>query len=197
MSGDTRTGRSDLGDTESRIRRILNLEGLVPTDWSGQVLPVMVVGDGMLPGYGSGRTRRWALNFITGPAGADRWITVDADMIVDRVTVVPFGGPATAQVFYQGPNDASPGALAGRAAPFIDRSATSQELAPVRDGSLGVAGGSAIFSTNTGTLIVNVLHEILRTPFFLVGPNVPGQDGSRLRFVTSANAQWNIEGRTF
>jgi len=198
VSGDTRTGRSDLGDVESRIRRILALEGLVPVDWNGNIVPVMIVGDGTLPGFGTARLRRWQLaNFVTAAAGVDRWITVDQDVIIDRIACIP-GTACTVTLSYQGPNDASPGAINGRAAPMLDRAQTSQELAPVRDASLSVAGGSTIFNMpGAGTMPVGSCVEIIRQPFLLCGPNVPGADGARLRFVSSANCSWIVEGRTF
>ena len=198
MSGDTRTGRSDLGDVETRVRRILNLEGLVPLDWDGKILPVMVVGDGTLPGYGN-RLRRWNMaSFGTGAAGVDRWVTCDQDVIIDRIICMPVAATLV-QIFYQGPNDTTPGAIAGRNAPMIDRAQTSAELAPIRDAQLGVAGGSKIFASDAlgGTLAASQLYEIIKTPFLLCGPNVPGSDGARLRFVSGGNCNWIIEGRTF
>lgn len=198
MSGDVRTGRSDLGDVESRIRRILNLEGLVPTDWNGLIQPVMLVGDGTLPGYGGARLRRFTQVFQTAAAGVDRWITVDADVIVDRIIFTPnAAGVSSYSVTYQGPNDASPGAITGRTAAMIDRAQTSQELAPMRDGTLGVAGGSTVFSSGASTMLVGTIHEVALYSFLLCGPNVPGQDGARLRFVSSALAQWQLQCRTF
>jgi hypothetical protein len=198
VSGDARTGRSDLGDVESRIRRILNLEGLVPTDWDGKILPVMIVGDGTLPGYGGSRLRRWQLsNFLTGAAGVDRWVTCDSDVIIDRIACIP-GANTVVSVFYQGPNDATPGAIAGRNAPMIDRAQTAAELAPIRDAQLGLAGGSTLFNMpGAGTINVGAIYEIIRTPFLLAGPNVPGADGARLRFTSGGNCSWTIEGRTF
>ena len=198
MSGDVRTGRSDLGDVESRIRRILNLEGLVPTDWNGMIQPVMLVGDGTLPGYGGARLRRFTQSFQTAAAGVDRWITVDSDVIVDRITFTPnAAGASSIAITYQGPNDASPGAIAGRTAAMIDRAQTSQELAPMRDATLGVAGGSSVFTTGSSTLAIGLVHEISLYSFLLCGPNVPGADGARLRFVSSALGQWQLQCRTF
>lgn len=198
MSGDVRTGRSDLGDVESRIRRILNLEGLVPTDWNGMIQPVMLVGDGTLPGYGGARLRRFTQTFQTAAAGVDRWITVDSDVIVDRIIFTPnAAGVSSYIVTYQGPNDASPGAINGRTAAMIDRAQTSQELAPMRDATLGVAGGSTVFSSGASTMLVGTIHEVSLYSFLLCGPNVPGADGARLRFVSSALGQWQMQCRTF
>jgi hypothetical protein len=80
---------------------------------------------------------------------------------------------------------------------MIDRAQTSQELAPMRDATLGVAGGSTVFSSGASTMLVGTIHEVSLYSFLLCGPNVPGADGARLRFVSSALGQWQMQCRTF
>jgi hypothetical protein len=162
------------------------------------IQPVMLVGDGTLPGYGGARLRRFTQTFQTAAAGVDRWVTVDSDVIVDRIIFTPnAAGVSSYIVTYQGPNDASPGAITGRTAAMIDRAQTSQELAPMRDATLGVAGGSTVFSSGASTMLVGTIHEVSLYSFLLCGPNVPGADGARLRFVSSALGQWQMQCRTF
>lgn len=182
-----RTGRSDLGDTEQQLRRLLNLEGVVPMDWAGLIQPVAVVGDCTLPGFGGQRLRRFQFTCFTFVPLGEVWFKAQADLIIDRVVLVATAGSYL--VNYLGPNDADPGAIVTRNVPMLDRALTSQELAPATTGNLGLGGGSVIYSSGAIAL-PNGFFEVVRQPFLLAA-------GAKLRFSSGANCQWQIEGRVF
>jgi len=184
---DGRTGRSDLGDTEQQLRRLLNLEGVVPMDWAGMIQPVAVVGDCTLPGFGGQRLRRFCFTCFTFVPLGEIWFKAQADLIIDRVVLVT--GASNYLINYLGPNDADPGAIVTRNVPMIDRALTSQELAPVTTGNLGLAGGSVIYSSGA-IILPNGLFEVAKQPFLLA-------QGAKLRFSTGANSEWQVEGRVF
>lgn len=58
MARDT-YGQSFFGEITNRLSRLLNLEGQIPVKLQEGVMPVVVVGDGTLPGMSSFKGRRW------------------------------------------------------------------------------------------------------------------------------------------
>lgn len=90
-------GTSDYGDAEGRIRRLLSLEGLVPIEVSTDLLPVMIVGDGLGTGYNASRNRAWRQCWdALSPTGTSLWLKTSAPkLIIDEVEAYSVGGAAT------------------------------------------------------------------------------------------------------
>ena len=110
-----------LGEAATRLSRLLEVRGLVSPKFHTRedILPVVVLGDATLPGYGDNRLRRFACAHQTG-AGAgigSTFFRATADLIITRIscfkatagasTISLIGAattppvvPATADVFF-------------------------------------------------------------------------------------------------
>jgi len=138
--------RGDLGEIESRMRGLLTLDGLVPLGWDGNIVPVVLVGDGTLPGMGSSRLRFWTTPPNNGGVGTGFWFKATADLIIDEVEIVTAGGTLVGR--YLGPAEADPVAITIAEAHYLDRASTN-DLAPIlRSALVAGAGGVLIFGVS-------------------------------------------------
>lgn len=148
----------DLGEVESRMRRLLGLDGLVPLGWDGNIVPVLLVGDGTLPGMSQTRLRYWTSSAQAGGVGTGYWFKATEDLIIDAIEFATAGGTFTTR--YLGPLEADPVAIAIADAHLVDRAQTSNELAPLlRSAVVAGAGGALIFQS-----VVNLPAGLWRFP---------------------------------
>lgn len=181
------TPRSDLADSEPRMRRLLNLEGVLDLDWSENIQPVVLLDDGTLPGMGR-RLRGFTIPLPgTGGAGSGYWVKFNADFILDRVSLL-FGLAGTYELRYLGPNDADPVAINTNCAQLIDRAATSAEVPPIQRSAAVAAGGATAWSTGGLTLPPNQMFRIDLTWFMV--------SGSKLWCGGTQNTVAVFQGRT-
>lgn len=185
--------QSYLGDAESRLSRALRLLGATdPRYQRGEhILPVVLIGDGTLPGYGVGAGRRFLAGLVTnGTIAAISAVGVLAqqDLIITSLTASwTVGGILT--LTYQGPNDAAAFAMATTGGCYVDRAASSAEVAPILFGNDSAAAitGAVIWRSDATTS--GPLNEIIPAGFCMVA-------GSRLILRTSAvNCRLNLNIR--
>lgn len=182
--------RSDLGEIESRMRRLLSLDGLVPLGWQGEIIPVCVVGDGMLPGMGSTRLRYFLSNSQTGGAGTGYWYKAEgADLIIDQIFLTMSAGTSYV-VRYLGPLEADPVAITLADSPLVDRAQTSGERASLlRSAVVAGAGGVTLWSSNGINMPVGQ-HRILDRSFCLAA-------GAKIHVQGAAAMVIQVSGRLF
>jgi hypothetical protein len=135
---------SFLGDASARLSRFLGVSGqLSPSvNPEPEIIPVVLVGDATLPGYGSQSGRRFLACVQSGPSAVGVLVGIKAtiDLIVDEVEVeVKAGGDI--RLGYGGPNDADLTTLTTQAdGVLIDRAASKNEIPPMTGGGTTLAG---------------------------------------------------------
>lgn len=151
-------GRSDLGNAEDRLRRVLGLEGRVPieyTERASQILPVVVVADGLMPGANVQHGRSWS--FVLGGLATGQNVAMaqsasdGAPIVVDSFEASILGGTANQDLIalYQYPLGAgTPVVPTGTIAQFTERYVG--DLAPVLTSS--GAGAAAVSPIGTWIL---------------------------------------------
>lgn len=141
-------GRSDYGEIETRLRRLLTLEGLIPLDLGRELTPVMVVGDTVgVPGFSS-RLRTFMSAGQAGGIGTGFWYKAEgADLIIDSIMLV-VAVAGTFQCRYLGPSEADPVAFPNADSPMVDRAVSSGERSPlVRSAVVAGAGGVLLWNS--------------------------------------------------
>lgn len=139
-------GRGYLGELGRRLQRLLGFDGEPGADFDSKAIPVMLVGDGTLPGYGDQQGRRFVVSFGVIAAGNMAWMRATSDVIIEKVSVGRYtGGAAATDVEYRvAPiGTADPFALDGTFCFFLDRSVSLGDKPPV----LAQAGAAAVAGT--------------------------------------------------
>lgn len=139
-------GRGYLGELGRRLQRLLGFDGEPNADFDAKAIPVMLVGDGTLPGYGDQQGRRFVVSFGVVAAGNMAWLRATSDVIIERIGVCRYSGGAAATdvEFRMGPiGIADPFALDGTLCFFIDRTVSTGDKPPV----LAQAGAAAVGGT--------------------------------------------------
>lgn len=132
-----------LGDTETRLRGLLEQEGRIPLDLQHNIVPVAIVGDGTWPGFGGAiRGRRFSFPLNIG-TGFMQVVAATLPVVISYVGLMNNAAVGTPRIRFYGPNDADP---AGGVYPFIpplqELSRVSTEVAPLlRSNSIAPAGG--------------------------------------------------------
>jgi len=187
---------SFLGEATNRLYRALGLDGVIGVKVDDTIQPVVVVGDGMVPGMGLSRGRRFK-GFLDAPGlNTVAFISAAEDVIIERV-VLTIGGNAAANILSQYMSNVTSGS---RLTPFCDRFATPQDSAPV----LTTNGGAAVATFALGALIAGrwtipagaagvTNIEVINTPFLLAaGTTILWDTISALGSIRGS-----FEGRTF
>lgn len=186
-------GRSDFGESETRLRRINSLEGLVPLDLGRVVTPVQLVADGTLPGMGQTRLRFFSFQGSQGGLGTGFWFKCNRDdgVLIDQIEVV-LGVAGVVSCRYLGASDADPVAIANGGGVTVDRAPTGAEASPLLRNA--VADASAITALNllytSQTNLPIGRHLILARPFFL-------DFGAKFSVGGSQATGIGVVGRTF
>jgi hypothetical protein len=162
--------RSDLGETEVRLRRLLNLEGQLLLRWSRITQPVTIVGDGTLPGFGNQTLRTFVCQGPTTVAVAAQegyWFKAQQDLILDKILMYAVGAASfNPLVSYLGSSEADPFAIA-TAIPtvLLDRGVTSSETGGLLRGAAVVTSGAVLWQPgNSGG---GNQYDVPICPFFL------------------------------
>lgn len=139
-------GQGYLGDIGSRLQRLLKFDGEPRASFDAKAIPVMLVGDGTLPGYGDQQGRRFCvLQGLVG--GSYFYLRATADVIIDRVDLqwtAPAAG-VTVRVDICGPGTVDPGT--SPIGVYLDRNLSPNDRPPL----VGVVNGTV----TTGAVIAN------------------------------------------
>ncbi len=190
-------GRSDFGEAEQRLRRLLDLEGLVPLDLGRVITPVMVVADATVPGFGASRLRGFAVSGLPNNVAAQGWwfrCERREGVLIDSISVIT-AASATLHVRYLGPQDADPVVLATSTGIMVDRSASGAEASPLVRNAVSDASANAAGNVlwTTGTIVPGFQGfgaQLPIPPFFLAF-------GAKFSVGCGAVAQVSVYGRTF
>lgn len=167
--------RTFLGEAALRLQRMLGVTGATSPEFDpeAKILPIAIMGDGTLPGYGGSSLRRF-LSTIQGNAAVGFPTTVgfsaSLDCIITSITFsfTAASGPWGLQFF--GPLDALPYAIATANGVWVDRAQSGQERSPVLMGfdNTGVAvAGVRVFNYDTQAAQVGQLIAVPGSPFLL------------------------------
>jgi len=189
-------GRSDFGEAETRLRRLLSLEGLIPMDLSRSIQPVMLVGDGTLPGMSQARLRRFTVSSITTGVSTGFWLKAnnEAGVVIDAIELTVSAAAAALRIRYLGATDTDPLAIATPVGVMVDRAPSGSEVSPLLRNA--AADASAF---NNGGLLVDMLNMPIGRHFWSQGVLCPFYLATGAKFsLAMGNAQtWTVYGRTF
>lgn len=138
-------GRGYLGELGRRLQRLLGFDGEPGASFDAKAVPVLLVGDGTLPGYGDQQGRRFVVSAgVVAPPNMF-WMRATSDVIIERIGVCRYSGGAAATdvEFRVGPIGlADPYALDGAFCFFLDRNVSTGDKPPVvaQTGAAAVAG---------------------------------------------------------
>lgn len=93
---DRKFGAGFLGELGTRLQRLLNFDGEPGATFSAQAIPVLIVGDGTMPGYANQSGRRWGI--LSGAllvGGSTFMMRATQDLIVECIW---FAKDATANI---------------------------------------------------------------------------------------------------
>lgn len=131
-------GKGFLGDIGTRLQRLLKFDGSADASFDSKAIPVMLVADGTLPGYGERQGRRWT-TFNGVAAAGFYYVRAMDDVIITRIVAVltnpAAGGTLTWSLVPIGTAD--PGSVP--AGIFLDRSLSSNDRPPIQTVSNAVA----------------------------------------------------------
>lgn len=179
-------GKGFLGDIGTRLQRLLKFDGSSDASFDSKAIPVMLVADGTLPGYGERQGRRWtAFNGVA--AAGYFYVRATEDVIIQRVTAVltnpAAGGTLTWSLVPIGTAD--PGS--GPTGIFLDRSLSSDDRPPI----LGVSNATPTTGRQLGTRAVPAA-ALTATEYLLCGEPFCLAQGQALVW-TCAGVNVNIE----
>lgn len=150
LIGSRGTGRGYLGELGKRLQRVLGFEGEPNAQADSRAIPVMLVADATLPGYGDAQGRRFVVRDLTDAVNTSVWIRAEQDVILDWVFMArqPAGAGGGKRLFVGPPGIADPVALVRTKVLFLDRTVNAQDRPPVLSGlGAGVVGGIEIMNT--------------------------------------------------
>lgn len=162
--------RTFLGEASLRLSRLLGLPGGVSPQFPDRssIVPVVLLGDATLPGYGGLSLRRFAGSHQTA-AGVGIMSTLyvaTADVILLGLQAV-LAAVADVTLSYGGPAQALPGAAATADTYFVDR-AQAAEPAPLLVGNLDGVAVSGQLLYRTRPTAINVPASLLLGPILLM-----------------------------
>lgn len=186
-------GKGFLGEATIRLARLLGIDGQIPLKLGETITPVVLVGDGTLPGYGAQELRRWKLYVDVPPAATSTNFAIkpQEDLLIESISWTAANASTQARVNFIGASGADPFAIATRKAMMMDRN-PGTELAPLLH---GVAGAVAITGTEVWRSIASSSAgqetDMKIAPFLL-------PKGARLFFWVNGAVGFGIDinGRT-
>lgn len=197
MAKGERIDRSFLGDAALRLARIFDISGLVSPSFetAEKIMPMVLLGDGTLPGMGGGRGRRFAGAVIQagGAGAAGIGIRAQADILIEEIQVSTQTAAQEFLVHFLGVNDADPFLIATpTTSVMLDRSLNVTESGPVLTGAVTPFLIGVARTIWRNTLSANSPVSVACVPFFL-------QRGAGLTFQggVAATVDVNFYGRTF
>jgi len=167
---DRSAGRGYLGELGRRLQRLLGFDGEPGASFSAEAIPVMLVGDATLPGYGEQQGRRFAIVGGVVAAVDMLWIRAESDCIIEAAAVTrsTLGAAATDIIFRQGAiGIADPFALTKGFCFWLDRNLGAGDKPPLVAATGAVAAGASttIFQRD---MLASDSEVLLRTvPFCL------------------------------
>ena len=179
-----------LGEAAARLARLLEVRGLVSPKFHTRedIIPVVVLGDATLPGYGDNRLRRFATAHQTG-AGAgvmSTFFRAAADLIITRISCFKATvGASTISLI--GSAVASGLTVATGDVFFTDRTAgTEPAPAFTGDGDGTALTGALIYRFGNETAVNVTLHAGLE-PFLLPSGGIIQVRGAAAAVVQNVN----------
>lgn len=191
------TARSDLGDVDTRLRRGLNLEGLLPLDYhGGELIAAVVVGDFTIPGMPGQALRAFvASSSTTGGVGTKgRWFKAQRDLIIDRIVATATAN-SEAQLFYLGAAEADPVTIASAPTQgsFLDRAISTETPPLFMSAATDTTGGSQIGMPPSSTVFgVTMLQQGVFAPV----PFCLEANAKIMLYSATGIVFWSIRGRT-
>lgn len=185
--------RAYFSDLSTRLQRYLGLDTEVPVEFTPNAVPVVLVGDLTLPGFGVQLGRRFSVGKVIAGGGATHQIGFKAqsDLLIESIQVNATDATGSELIVrYTGPDVAAdPMVIATADAFFLDR-ALSTDLAPLLTGASTplAATGNIMWRS---TMQVNGLPFFVGIcPFLLVA-------GARFHLTSSgiADMRVNVFGR--
>lgn len=176
-------GKGFLGDIGTRLQRILKFDGSADASFDSKAIPVMIVGDATLPGYGDQQGRVFNV-FSSVALNQYFYIRATQDVIITRIFCTltsAAAGSLTMQLV--APGTADPGSSVG--GQFMDRSLSASDRPPLRVVTNATPTAGATFANwfATAASLVGQDHN-LDLPFCL-------SNGQALVF-TSTNPSFNV-----
>lgn len=190
---------SFLGEAANRLYRALGLDGPMGIKTDDTIQPVVVIQDGTQPGMGVQRGRRFGGFLAAAGAAANvAYFTALEDVIIERV-FLHIEGNAAADILNANVNIGGNVAAGTRLWPFLDRAASTSDLAPVvttNGGTTlatftGIVGTLAAFGIPAGLTLVTPLPLLDRDFFLAAGQSIVISKGlvGQIRGI--------VQGRTF
>lgn len=126
-------GRSFFGNVTQRLQNVLNLEGTLPIDLGKEIVPVVVVADGTLPGYAGAKLRRFgAAQQGAAPAVSNQYyFKATEPIIVTSVQVSASAAGTSFGLYYNGPDIADVTPVVGNTSRMLDGNLGDSEVAPM------------------------------------------------------------------
>lgn len=177
-------GKGFLGDIGTRLQRLLKFDGSADASFDSKAIPVMLVGDATLPGYGDQQGRNFGV-LSTVVLNSWFYIRANADVIIGRVdiqTTAPAAGAACSFSLVP-PGTADPGSVPGGI--FLDRNASANDRPP-----LGVVTNA---TPTAGTVLQNLFTSAAAIPGTTWVFDRPFCLGAGQAIVfTATGGSWNV-----
>jgi len=151
--------RSFLGEAATKLSRLLSLSGLTSPkfDLNERVLPMVILGNADLPGYGDRAGVRWATGGVCAPGGVGAYAGIEAarECIVEGAWVSTNTAGVQFTTRWNTTSEASPsGATFPTFVPGLDRAPNVNVAAAV---TALFQGGAAPAAVTSRTLFQNIL----------------------------------------
>ena len=188
-------GRSFLGDISSRLQRLLKFDGDAGATFDSKALPVMLVGDATLPGYGDQQGRRFILQSGVVAAGGFFYFRAVRDVIITQIRFTQDLAANSTQEWRQIALGTAPGVAPAIGGLFMDRSGSLNDRPPMEFYNGAVATAGTIIQLTT-CLVASPLTGVYVTccdqPFCLAA-------GGAMGFFNNgagSNPRYEVWGRT-
>lgn len=187
-------GQGYLGELGARLQRLLGFDGEAGAAFTSTAVPVMLVGDGTLPGYGNMQGRRFAVPSaqIVAATTSQFFMRAGQDLIIERVIVHRQNVAATLGYFtmaYVIASEPDPAAMVARGL-FLDRPISTSDR-PMVTGNVYAAAAPTQTVLWQPALPANyAAHQgDWQAPFLLA-------TGYALNFFASVDCFVTVYGRT-
>ncbi len=170
-----------LGDMGKRLQRLLGFDGEVGASFSPSAVPVILVGDATLPGYGDQQGRRFQVMQGVSGTGSYLYVRATEDVIIEKVRcVVNNAGAGTLTWSLVPPGTADPGSsILGT---YLDRSVALGDRPPMTGvANATVTAGKQLLALPIRASQEGTILELAPVPFALA-------QGQALVFAPTATA---------
>lgn len=144
-------GKGFLGDIGTRLQRLLKFDGSADASFDSKAIPVMVVGDATLPGYGDNQGRRFVVQSGIVAGGSFFYVKATQDVIINQIRHTnEAAGIGNIEWRLMALGTADPVAPASLGL-FLDRSRSTNDRPPIVGSNNPAAAAGAVIQNLTCT----------------------------------------------